>query len=143
MALSNFRRLINLLSSSQAFLIYSLLMLSTHLRNVPAQHTKPHSPHSLLIVRTLSAPIQLSNSTGAFGHRASLIWGDRCMARGFSLRTSDTLHLQFVFAIRADYSLSYIHCRAFIVVRIYRADDLARSFIDTITPLAVKGGGTP
>ncbi len=32
---------------------------------------------------------------------------------------------------------------AIIVVRIYVADDIARSFINTITSLAVKGGGTP
>ncbi len=55
--LSNFHRLINLLSSSQPFLTYSLLTLSSQLINVPAQDTKPYSPHSRLIVRTLSAPI--------------------------------------------------------------------------------------
>ncbi len=32
---------------------------------------------------------------------------------------------------------------AFIVVRFYTADDLARSSIDTITSSVVKGGGTP
>ncbi len=90
------------LSSSQPFIIYSLLLLSAHLINVPAQHTKPHSPHSRIIVRMLSALIQLSNSTGVFGHRAILIWGYRGMAGGFSLRTSATFHLQRAFAIRAD-----------------------------------------
>ncbi len=34
-----------------------------------------HNSYSRLIVRTLSAPIYLSNSPGVFGHRAILIWG--------------------------------------------------------------------
>ncbi len=105
------RRLINLLSSSQPFLIYSLLTPSTHLINEPAQHTKPHSPHSQLIVRTFSPPIQLSNSTGVFDHRAVLIGGDRGMAGGFSLmRKKENLLTESKFWKKAKASESYAGC---------------------------------
>ncbi len=43
---------------------------------------------------------------------------------------------------RAHAAAFLVHHRL-IVVRIYTADNLARSFMDTITYLAVKGGGTP
>ncbi len=58
-----------------------------------------HNSLSCLIVRTLSAPIYLSNSPGVFGHRAILIWGDRDMAGGFlleQLELNDTLYFHIL-----------------------------------------------
>ncbi len=89
-ALSNFCRLIKVLSSYRTFVIfsplviYSLFTLSAHPINAPAEHTTITTLSlSCLIVRTLSSPIYLSNSPGVFGHRAILMWGDRGMAGGF------------------------------------------------------------
>ncbi len=67
-----------------------------------------YNPYSSLIVRTLSAPMHLSFSPGVFGHRAILMWGDRGMAGGFSLRTKWYL---------SDFSTQvplshFFHCRA-------------------------------
>ncbi len=43
-----------------------------------------HNSLSNPIVRTPSAPIHFSNSTGVFGHRAILIWGIEAWLGGFS-----------------------------------------------------------
>ncbi len=53
----------------------------------------PHNSLSCLIVRTLSAPIYLSNPPGVFGHRAILLWGGSRHGWGFSLRISVTLYV--------------------------------------------------
>ncbi len=70
--------LIKLLASYQSFYVsyapYKCTFCTHHKYNA----------HSCLIVRTLSAPIHLSNSPGVFGHRAILMWGYRGMARVFS-----------------------------------------------------------
>ncbi len=47
-----------------------------------------------LIVRTLSAPIYLSNSTDVFGHRAILMWGIEAWLGIFHLELSDTLNVR-------------------------------------------------
>ncbi len=47
-----------------------------------------HNPLSRLIVRTLSAPIDLSNSPGVFGHRAILTLGGSDRGWGFPHRTN-------------------------------------------------------
>ncbi len=81
-ALSNFRRLIELLSFSHPLLsIHFLRYLATYKCTCCTHHKQ--NAYSRLIVRTLSAPIHLSNPTGVVGHRAILIWGDRDMAGGF------------------------------------------------------------
>ncbi len=51
--------------------------VSMHRLNGLALHTKRQKSHSSLIVRTHSAPIDLSNSAGVSDHRAILTWGDR------------------------------------------------------------------
>ncbi len=80
-ALSNFCHLIKLLSFSHPLLsIYFLRYLTTYKCTCCPHHKQ--NAYSRLIVRTLSAPIHLSNPTGVFGHRAILIWGDRDMAGG-------------------------------------------------------------
>ncbi len=48
-----------------------------------------HNSISCLIVRTLSAPIYLSNSPGVFGHRAILTMGDRTVTGGFLIEQTD------------------------------------------------------
>ncbi len=86
----NFCHLINLSSSYQTSVIFSLLViyslftLSSHPINAFAAHTTHTQLSFRLIVRTLSAPIYLSNSPGAFGHRAILTMGggDRTVAGG-------------------------------------------------------------
>ncbi len=50
-----------------------------------------------LIMRTLSAPIYLSNSPGVFGHPGILVWENRDMAGGFLEEKPVTL--QGTFAI--------------------------------------------
>ncbi len=98
-ALSNFRRLINLLSSSRPFLSIHFFTLSTNLISTnlictcTTHHT--HNSNSCLIVRMLSTPIYLSNSPGVSGHRTILIWGDRNKAGGFVKELNDTLHMHF------------------------------------------------
>ncbi len=67
------------------FVIYSFFTLSAHPICVPALHTIQHNSPSRFIQRTQSAQIHFSNSIGAFGHRAILIWGDRGMDGGFLL----------------------------------------------------------
>ncbi len=48
---------------------------------------------SRLIERTHSAPIHLPNSTGIFGHRAILVWGDRDITGVFSEKQTNILTL--------------------------------------------------
>ncbi len=105
-SVNNLCYLIKLVSLFPAWVIYSLVVvLSTvvilssfcHLLTlsnvayVPykciacSQHT--YNSLSCLIGRRSSVPIDLSNSTGIFDHRAILIWRDRVMAGGFSPRT--------------------------------------------------------
>ncbi len=89
----NFCRLIKFSSSYQTFVIfspfpiYSLFTISTHLINVPLNTTLSLS---CLIVRTLSAPIHISNSPGVFGHSDM---GRSRHGWGFSQRTSETLQI--------------------------------------------------
>ncbi len=90
-ALSNFRRLIILLSSSHPFLSIHFLTLSTNHINVPAQYIT-HNSLSCFNVRTLSALIQFPYSPGVFGYRAILTMGGSDRGWGFLLEQSDTLH---------------------------------------------------
>ncbi len=71
------------------FPIYSLFTLPAHSINVPALHTKPDNT-----LPSYRAAIHNSNSKGAFGHRAILIWGDRGIAGGFLLEQPNPLHNQ-------------------------------------------------
>ncbi len=93
-ALSNFRRLINLLSSSHNFLSIHFFTLSPNLINVPAQHST-HNSFFCLIVCTLSALIYISNTPGVFGHRAILTMGGGGSDRGwgFPYRTNRNVSL--------------------------------------------------
>ncbi len=54
-----------------------------------------HNSLSCLVMRTLSAPIYLTNSPAVFGQSAILIWGDRDMAGGFHEEQPDTLQMVF------------------------------------------------
>ncbi len=76
------------LSSSHPLLSSQFFTLPTHPVNLPALHTKQHNSQSRLIVRMHSAPINLSNSTGVFGHRAILTMGGSRHGWGFSHRTN-------------------------------------------------------
>ncbi len=85
--LYQFCHLINLSSSYQTcYLLTLCYLLAFYFSYAPYKCTcYTHHKHnflSCLIVRTLSAPICLSNSPGVFGHRAILICGDRDMAGG-------------------------------------------------------------
>ncbi len=81
--LSNF---CHLLAPCYLFTFY--VMYTPHKCTCCTHHE--HNSLSCLIVRTLSAPIYLSNSPGVFGHRAILIWGDRDIAGGFLEEQPDT-----------------------------------------------------
>ncbi len=90
-ALSNFRRLINLLSFSHPFLFIHFFTLSTHPIYAPYKCTccthHKHKSLPCLIVRTLSAPIYLYKSPGVIGQRAILTMGGSDRGWGFSRRT--------------------------------------------------------
>ncbi len=88
--LSIFRRLIKLLAFSHTllstrFFIYSLIYVPY--KCTCCTHHK-HNSYSHLIVRTLCAPIYLSNSPGVFGHCAILILGGSSHGWGFPHRTN-------------------------------------------------------
>ncbi len=93
--------------------------LSTHPINVPALHTTTQLPR--LIERTLSAPIYVSNSTGVFGHRAILMWGDRGMTGGFIIEQTHTLHSLL---ITEKFTYSNV-CRSRICEKNFICDDLS------------------
>ncbi len=64
---------------------------------------------SCLIVRTLSAPIFLSNSSDVFDHRAILIWGDRDMAGGFLLEQLELNDILYFHTLEVKCMGSYFY----------------------------------
>ncbi len=92
-ALSNFRRLINLLWFSHPFpSIHFFYVIYAPFKCTCCTHHK-HNSLPCLIVRTLSAPIYLSKSPGVIGHRAILTMGDRTVAGGFLDKQSASLYV--------------------------------------------------
>ncbi len=93
-ALSNFVTLSNfchLLAPCYQFTFYDII---SPYKCPYCTHHKNNS-FSCLIVRTLSAPIYLSNSPSVFGHRAILTMrGDRTVAGGFLIEQTDMLLLR-------------------------------------------------
>ncbi len=85
-ALSNFRRLINLLSSSHPLLSVHFFTLSTNLLNVPSQHITHTTLSPVLSCARSLRQYTFPNSIGVMGRRATLMWGDRGMAGCFSPR---------------------------------------------------------
>ncbi len=90
---SNFCNFSQLVLSTHPLLLYQQCYLYTfYVIYAPYKCTccthHKHNPLSRLIVRTLSAPIRFSNSSGVFGYRAILILGDRDMAGGFRSKNS-------------------------------------------------------
>ncbi len=86
--LSIFRRLVKLLSVSHPLLsIHFLRYLATY-KCTRCTHNK-HNSLSCLIASTLSAPIDLTNPPGVFGHRAILIMGGSGRGWGFLIDQTD------------------------------------------------------
>ncbi len=133
--------LIKLSSSYQSFVIFSTFpyqlityaiyapykcTCTTHQTNQPS--LSPYRAHALCANTTFQLNSRLwpscHSDMGGIEHG----WGFFSKNKRYSS-----------LAVRFCYSCGL----AFIVVRIYTADDYDRSFIDTIISLTVKGGGTP
>ncbi len=89
--LSIFRGPMKLLQFLTPCYLFSFYVIISPYKCTRCTHHK-HNPLSWVIVRTLSAPIYLSNSPGVFGHRAILTMGDRTVAGVFLIEQADLFY---------------------------------------------------